>query len=149
MEVAKENITLEKINLINRQLAFDNLTTEVEKFKHTVTLGGAVDFAKKFVIVRVDVSVNDVVTDTFLGSVVVDFVYTTPHFDDIFIVSKDNMVDDKHGILTILSQQSIAAMRGIMFESFRGTPLHNAYLPISLNQDVFTKASGGKKYKQK
>ena len=149
METTKEDITLEKINLINRQLTFDNLTTEVEKFKHTVTLGGAVDFAKKFVIVRVDVSVNDVLTDAFLGSIVVEFVYTTPYFDDIFAVSKDNIVADTHGILNILSQQSIAAMRGIMFESFRGTPLHNAYLPISLNQNVFTKAEGTKKSKQK
>lgn len=145
----KENIILEKINLINRQLAFDKLTTEVEKFKHTVTLGGSVDFAKKFVIVRVDVSINDVATDTFLGSVVVDFVYSIPNFDDVFIVAKDNMVDDTQGVLNVLSQQSIAAMRGIMFESFRGTPLHNAYLPISLNQEVLTKTGGVKKAKQK
>jgi hypothetical protein len=149
MKIIKDNITLEGINLINRQLVFDKLTDTVEKFKHSVTLNGAIDISKKFVTVRVNVNVDDASTDNLLGSMTVDFIYSIPDFDAVFDVLKSNKADDSDEILTILSHQSIATMRGIMFESFRGTPLHNAYLPISLNQEELAKKSISKKTKQK
>ena len=144
-----ENIILEGINLINRQLIFDKLTEPVEKFKHTVTLSGAIDISKKFVTVRVNVTINDVLTDTLLGSITIDFIYSIPDFDAVFTVLKSSKADDSNEILTILSQQSIAAVRGIMFESFRGTPLHNAYLPMSINQEEHAQKAISKRSKHK
>lgn len=147
----KENIILEGINLINRQLIFDKLTEPVEKFKHTVTLSGAIDISKKFVTVRVNVTINDALIDTLLGSITIDFIYSVPDFDTVFTVLKSNKADDSDSneILTILSHQSIATMRGIMFESFRGTPLHNAYLPMSMNQEEQTQKAISKRSKHK
>lgn len=145
----KENIILEGINLINRQLIFDKLTDTVEKFKHAVALSGAIDISKKFVTVRVNVNVNDALTDNLLGSITVDFIYSIIDFDAVFTVLKSNKVDDTNEILTILSHQSIATMRGIMFESFRGTPLHSAYLPIALNQEELAQKTISKRSKQK
>ena len=128
MERIKREYFLNNIIVINRQLSLDNVQGDVTTFRHIVSLGGIVELDKKVVVTRVDVTIHNGDLEEVLGGLKVDFVYGVSDFDSVFI--KREVEIDAEEVLKVLAQESLAAMRGVMFENFRGTLLHNAYLPI-------------------
>ena len=132
MERIKREYFLNNIIVINRRLSLDNVQGDITTFRHIVSIGGIVELDKKIVITRVDVTIHNGDSEEILGGLKVDFVYGVSDFDDVFV---RQVVDDTEDILKVLAQESLAAMRGLMFENFRGTLLHNAYLPILSNSN--------------
>ena len=131
METIKREYFLNNIIVINRQLSLDNVQGDVTTFRHIVSLGGIVELDKKVVVTRVDVTIHNGDLEEVLGGLKVDFVYGVSDFDSAFI--KREVEIDAEEVLKVLAQESLAAMRGLMFENFRGTLLHNPYLPILSN----------------
>jgi hypothetical protein len=133
METKGRNIILQSINIINRQLLLEGQLDDLTAFRHTINIGGSVDLTKKLVIARIEVMIHEGERENQLGVLKADFCYWVSDFEDLF-VQKTAMetITKPKDVLNLLIQESIASMRGIMFESFRGTPLHNAYLPIVL-----------------
>lgn len=129
MESANRDFFLNNIRIVNRQLSLDNIQEDVKTFRHNVELGGFIDLEEKIINTRVSVVIHNDDKEEVLGSLNVDFSYTISDFDTVFARNKVDKAAAED-ILKVVAQESMAAMRGIMFENFRGTLLHNAYLPI-------------------
>ncbi len=134
MKIKKREVILENVKILSRQLLLENQIQETGLFRHNVEFGGLVDIEKKLVISTIDVTVQQEDNENLLGSLKVHFYYKISDFDSLF--SNKNSIEgniESIEMLNILAQESIATTRGIMLEQFRGTFLHNAYLPIVMN----------------
>lgn len=136
MSDKKRHIFLENITVINRQLMLDNVEGGIATFEHIVSLGGNVDFLHKKIVPRIDIQVKNVATGKILAIIVVDFVYDVSDFDD-FLNPHEHTKVEVDEILQYISQESISTVRGIMYDTFRGTVLQNAYLPL-ITRNNFT-----------
>jgi hypothetical protein len=81
-----------------------------------------------FVIVTVEVKSED--QNYLLGSLAISCIYNIVNFDEIIKIDPSGRIDIPQPLIEILNSFSISTARGVMFTSFKGTFLHNAFLPI-------------------
>jgi len=78
------------------------------------------------VICSIDVMHEDKIT--LLGSIKASCIFEVMNMGD-FVVSENN-IQFPEAILTTFNSVTISTIRGMMFTQFKGTFLHNAFLPI-------------------
>ncbi len=81
-----------------------------------------------FVIVNIHVIAED--QKTALGSMMVSCIFSIANFEEVVKLDSDNKLNIPDPLAETLNIISISTARGVMFSNFRGTHLHNAYLPI-------------------
>ena len=81
-----------------------------------------------FVIVSVEIRSED--QNHILGSLAVSCIYSIVNFDEVIKIEADGKLDIPQPLVEILNSISISTTRGVMFSAFKGTFLHNAFLPI-------------------
>lgn len=134
MEIKKREVILENVKILSRQLFLENLPDDRAIFYHNVNFGGLVDFDKKHIVSTIDVTIHQQDNENLLGSLKVYFYYKISDFDSIFFVKNSTELNQESvELFNTLTQESIATTRGMMLEQFRGTFLHNAYLPVVMN----------------
>ncbi|MBC7426106.1 MAG: hypothetical protein H7321_06185, partial [Bacteroidia bacterium] len=65
-----------------------------------------------------------------LGEISASFIYKADDFEYAVITTTDGNLSIPDSVMDNLNSLSISTMRGIVFTTFKGTFLHNAYLPI-------------------
>ncbi len=81
-----------------------------------------------FVIVSVEIKSED--QNHILGSLALSCVYNVVNFEEVIKIDPSGKLDIPQPLIDVLNSISISTTRGVMFSTFKGTFLHNAFLPI-------------------
>ena len=99
-------------------------------FNFNINLESKADATNKILFVIVSVEIRSADQNHVLGSLAASCIYGIPNFADVIKIEEGGKLNIPKGLAEILNSISISTIRGIMFSSFRGTFLHNAFLPI-------------------
>jgi len=138
MEKNKEiKFQLKGIELLDVQLNHPKkpLPTQIT-FHFDINLEHRINVENKLVIVICNIKVVNEDKSATLGSLKASCIYKVVNITD-FIDTDKKQVHFPKGIITTFNSITISTVRGIMFSQFKGTFLHNAYLPI-INPQSFT-----------
>ena len=119
IELLKESIDLPSVPEIS-----------LTNFNFNISLETKADATSKLLFVIVSVEIRSEDQNHLLGSLAVSCIYSVANFDEIIKIEADGKLDIPQPLVEILNSTSISTTRGVMFSSFKGTFLHNAFLPI-------------------
>lgn len=128
---SKVGLQLRSIELLKNSIVMPS-TPEVSlaNFNFNINLESKADAENKIIFVIVSVEVKTADQNHILGSLAASCIFGIANFDDVIKIEDGGKLNIPKGIAEILNSISISTVRGIMFSSFRGTFLHNAFLPI-------------------
>lgn len=142
----KVDIQLKSIELLKATIEIPSEPVSedlLSQFNFNVTLETKADREKKafFVIVSTQISSQDQVHK--FGNLAVACIYSFSNFNEVVQFSADGKTHSIHqDLLHLLNSISLSTARGYMAATFKGTILHNAFLPI-IDPKTFTPASAG------
>ncbi len=125
------DLQLKSIELLKGTISLPSVPeVSLNNFNFNINLDSKADANNKilFVIVSVDIRSED--QNHVLGSLVVSCIYSIVNFDEVVKIEADEKLDIPQPLVEILNSISISTTRGVMFSTFKGTFLHNAFLPI-------------------
>lgn len=105
-------------------------TINPRNFKFNINIETKVDALNKllFAIVHVEILTED--QSLALGAISVSCIFELKNFDELIKTETSGKIALPQQLVDIINSISISTTRGVMFASFKGTPLHNAFLPI-------------------
>jgi len=100
------------------------------QFNFKIHLETKADSSNKllFAIVHVEILTED--QSLVLGSISVSCIFQVQDFDALIQIAADGKPRLVQPLVQLVNDISLSTTRGIMFSAFKGTPLHNAILPI-------------------
>jgi hypothetical protein len=112
---------------------------KVNEFRYNINLESKADTRNKlfFVLVAVDVK-NDDQTIVY-GSLIVSCIFQLENFDQVIQFDAENKLNVSQQFIDLVNTISVSTVRGIMFSIFKGTFLHNAFLPIVDAEQLYQK----------
>lgn len=125
------DLQLKSIELLRSLI---NLPVKAEmpltSFNFNINLESRADASNKvlFVIVSVDIRSED--QSHILGSLSASCIYGISNFDEVVKFDTNGKLEIHQGLAEIVNSISISTIRGMMYSAFKGTFLHNAFLPI-------------------
>lgn len=135
------DLQIKSIELLKSSITM--LTTSdvsLVNFNFNIKLESKADKINKILFVIVSVEITSADLNHHLGSLTVSCIYNIPNFNEVVKIEEGGKLNIPDEVADILNSISISTVRGIMFSSFRGTFLHNAFLPIidpkTLRQEV-------------
>jgi len=126
-----DGLQLKSIEILNETLnlpSVPDVSLHNFSFKVGITHKADTDNKLLFVIVSVEIRNEDQIH--LLGSLAVSCIYSVTGFDDVVRVKADGNLDLPQLLVEKMNTLSISTTRGIMFSAFKGTFLHNAFLPL-------------------
>jgi len=102
---------------------------DLKVFQFDIKLEHKISVETKIVAVVIFVDLYNEQRDVKLGSISASCIFELVNLPD-FIDTKKNNIDLPEEFLTAINSISISTARGIMFNQFRGTFLHHAFLPL-------------------
>lgn len=102
---------------------------KLEKVNYNLNLEAKVNPVDKFIFNITTVEARNELDNFLLAKVTVNLVFNIENFEEVIKPKKDSF-DIPELLVVIFNNISISTVRGIMFERFRGTILHNFPLPI-------------------
>jgi hypothetical protein len=132
-------IELKGIELLNSSLNLPPAQAKVNEFRYNINLESKADTRNKlyFVVVAVDVK-NDDQTIVY-GSLIVSCIFQLENFDQVIQFDAENKLNVSQQFIDLVNTISVSTVRGIMFSIFKGTFLHNAFLPIVDAEQLYQK----------
>lgn len=122
---------LKSIELLKGSISLPSAPeVSLNNFNFNISLESKVDATNKFLFVIVSVEIRSEDQNHILGSLVVSCIFSIVNFDDVVRIQADGNLDIPQPLVEILNSISISTTRGVMFSTFKGTFLHNAFLPI-------------------
>lgn len=122
---------LKSIELLKSFIAMPSIAEiSITDFNFNINLESKADSENKILFVIVSVEIKSTGQNHVLGSLAASCIYSIPDFDDVIKIEEDGKLNIPEDLAEILNSISISTVRGIMFSSFKGTFLHNAFLPI-------------------
>lgn len=103
--------------------------TDLKVFHFDMKLEHKLNFENKLIIVIIYIDLFNEKRDLKLGSLTSSCIFEILNFTD-FIDIKTNNISLPDDFLVTINSITISTARGIMFNQFKGTFLHNAFLPI-------------------
>ena len=144
---AKKNIPvnlefkISNIELIEKSLQMPvPAIAEMAETSFELALNVSVDKANKTIIIILSVKVLSVDSNTVVASIKVLCKFDITNFDEVVVLSDDS-VTIPDPIIETLNIITIGTTRGIMYNEFKGTWLHNAILPV-IDPKSFTVEKG-------
>jgi len=132
---------LKGIEILDERLeSHPNDMDEIKLFNFTVNVEQKINSEKKLVICAVEVLITSGKDNSlFLGSIKVGCIFEIENFE-LFYNYKTNKVSFPKTFESNMILISMSTTRGVMFSQFKGTYLHNAFLPvIAINSFVLNK----------
>jgi hypothetical protein len=99
-------------------------------FNFNISLESKADGINKIVFVIVSIEIKSEDQNHVLGSLAISCVYNVVNFEEVIKTEPSGKLDIPQPLIEIFNSISISTMRGVMFSTFKGTFLHNAFLPI-------------------
>jgi hypothetical protein len=131
MEV-QNNISfrLKNMELLQSNLSAVNVSISSETlFKFNINIEHLINLNENIIAIKpiVEIFIEEHNNKTILGGLSASLVF---EFENLPSFVKDNEVKLPTDIINAINSISISTIRGIMFSTFKGTHLHNAFLPI-------------------
>lgn len=125
------DLQLKSIELLKGSISLPSVPgVSLNNFSFDISLESKADAGNKFVFVIVSVEIRSEDQNHVLGSLVTSCIYGLANFDEIIKIDADGKVNLPQPLVELLNSISISTTRGVMFSTFKGTFLHNAFLPI-------------------
>lgn len=102
----------------------------IKKFNFKIQIESRADATKKLIFVIVNVEIRNDDQSLILGSLSVSCIFEIANFEELIKIKSDGKIEIPQPLIDILNSISISTVRGVMFSTFKGTFLHNAFLPI-------------------
>jgi hypothetical protein len=120
-----KNIELSQSSL---SVVSDSITNDTI-FKFNINIEHLVNLNENVIAIKpiVEIFIEENNTKTILGGLSASLVFEFENLPSFVI---DNEVKLPTDIIIAINSISISTIRGIMFSTFKGTYLHNAFLPI-------------------
>jgi hypothetical protein len=131
MEVQKNiSFRLKNMELLQSNLSAVNVSISSETlFKFNINIEHLINLNENIIAIKpiVEIFIEEHNKKTILGGLSASLVF---EFENLPSFVKDNEVKLPTDIINAINSISISTIRGIMFSTFKGTHLHNAFLPI-------------------
>jgi len=125
------DLQLKSIELLKGSISLPSVPeVSLNNFNFNISLESKADATNKILFVIVSVEVRSEDQNHVLGSLAVSCIYSIVNFDEVVKIEADGKLDIPQPLVEILNSISISTARGVMFSTFKGTFLHNAFLPI-------------------
>jgi hypothetical protein len=125
------DLQLKSIELLKGSINLPSVPeVSLNNFNFNISLESKADATNKFLFVIVSVEIRSEDQNHILGSLAVSCIYSIVNFDEVVKIEADGKLDIPQPLVEILNSISISTARGVMFSTFKGTFLHNAFLPI-------------------
>ena len=125
------DIQLRAIELLSGSINLPSIPNlPLTNFNFNINLESKADGTNRLVFVIVNVEIKSEDQNHVLGSLAISCVYNVVNFDEIIKVDTTGKLDIPQPLIEILNSISISTARGVMFSTFKGTFLHNTFLPI-------------------
>jgi hypothetical protein len=123
-------LRMKGVELVKSQINSQPPNFTAAEFQFTVNLETRLDPVQKIAIIITTADVKSDNKPDVHGVLSSACIYGIDNFEDIFKQISSDKFDAPDQIMFTLISISLSTLRGIMFEQFRGTYLHQAYLPI-------------------
>ena len=118
VELLKSQINQPAANFIATEFKFNiNIETKVDPVQKLI-----------FIITTAEVKADDNLE--LLGVISSACIFGIDNFDEVFNKISDDKYHTPDDVMLVFISISLSTLRGIMFEQFRGTYLHTAFLPV-------------------
>ena len=125
------DLQLKSIELLKGSISLPSVPeVSLNNFNFNINLESKADATNKILFVIVSVEIRSEDQNHVLGSLAVSCIYSIVNFDEVVKIEADGKLDVPQPLVEILNSLSISTTRGVMFSTFKGTFLHNAFLPI-------------------
>lgn len=139
MEPINVNFQIKGIELLEINLKHPQIPLELERtYNFNINIEQRINNDEKLVIVVTSVDLVHEVDQQCHASIKTSCVFLIENFED-FLVADTNQVNLPDQFVITLNSISLSTTRGIMFSSFKGTFMHNVYMPI-VNPTTFNMA---------
>ena len=121
---------LKNVELLQSNLSAVNVSISSETlFKFNINIEHLINLNENAIAIKpiVEIFIEEHNNKTILGGLSASLVF---EFENLPSFVKDNEVKLPTEIINAINSISISTVRGIMFSTFKGTYLHNAFLPI-------------------
>ncbi len=115
-----------------RSLVAEPLTAEM--FNYNIRVETRVQAKTKSVLIFVFVNISDN-KENYLAKIEAVCVFEIEKFDEVLKLNENNLYDVPGELNDTIRPVSISTVRGIVYSEFRGTPLHNAIMPVVYLKD--------------
>jgi hypothetical protein len=125
------DLQLKSIELLKGSISLPSVPeVSLNNFNFNISLESKADATNKILFVIVSVEIRSEDQNHVLGSLAVSCIYSIANFGEVVKIEADGKLDIPQPLVEILNSISISTARGVMFSTFKGTFLHNAFLPI-------------------
>jgi len=100
---------------------------------------------KKWAMVTVGIDLQDNVSKRQLAQLKNMCVFEVQGFDSVIHLDADGRFNVDESLMALFNTVAYATTRGVMYSEFRGTYLHNAFLPLIPQNIISGKESSGEK----
>lgn len=122
---------LKAIELLNNSIILPpNAKNPITNFNFNLNIESKADVTKKLVFVIVNVEIKNDDQSLVVGTISVSCVYEIFNFEEAIKIEVDGKIIMPPKLVETLNIISISTTRGVMYSTFKGTFLHNAFLPI-------------------
>lgn len=123
-------LRMKGVELMKSQINPQPANFAAKEFQFTVNVENRIEPVQKVAIIVTSVDVKSDNNPEIHASLSSACIYGVDNFDEIFKKVGEEKYDTPDQIMFTLISISLSTLRGILYEQFRGTYLHQAYLPI-------------------
>ena len=128
METQNISFRLKNIELIQSNITpIDYILSPDVIFKFTINIEHLVNIKDNIIAIKPNIEIFTEENETILGTLTASLVF---EFDNLSTFVIENEIKLPLDIIIAINSLSISTVRGIMFSTFKGTYLHNAFLPV-------------------
>ena len=136
MEQINVNFQIKGIELLEMNLKHPQIPLELERtYNFNINIEQRINNEEKLVIVVTSIDLIHEEDRQCHASIKTSCIFLIENFKD-FIVANTNHVSLPDQFVVTLNSISLSTTRGIMFTSFKGTFMHNVFIPI-VNPSTF------------
>ncbi len=123
-------IRMKGVELVKSKINAQPANFAAKEFQFTVNVENRLEPVQKVAIIVTSVEVRSDNKPEIHASISTACIYGVDNFDEVFKKVSEDKFDTPDQIMFTLISISLSTLRGILYEQFRGTYLHQAYLPI-------------------
>jgi hypothetical protein len=138
-KIMKAELQFVSIDILERSILVpENIKEAPANFNFNINVSININESDSFVIPKVSIVINEKEGGIQFGKIVVNNVIKVNNLNEFLINNGDkNSINQE--LINKLTETAISTTRGVMWDSFRGTFLHGAILPIiDTSQNEFT-----------
>jgi hypothetical protein len=105
-------------------------TINIRNFNFNINIETKADAPNKLLFAIIHIEILNEDQTTMLGSISVSCIFEVKNFEELIKIESEGKLTLPQQLVDMINSISLSTTRGVMFATFKGTPLHNAFLPI-------------------